>query len=398
MSMGSLIGGRAGWVVLLCATTALEAHAVEVSVRDHERLTAYHSAQTPGYTSWVGLWTMPDGSVMLSFTEITGSTKGWRQRAPESVLWRLPEAQRVQPAYDMTGLVQENVYLRSTDGGTTWQKISSDPFSSAMNGYCVGGLAFSEEGMLLRRGWGQALTYCDVQRTGFVQRSTDTGLSWGPPEYLSDNPGLQTFPVRLRRLSDGRIILTGGAAPYDPETWQWDAMLPKVRHCLWVALDDEVRTWSEPLYAAPDSPDVACEEWDVAELPDGDLLAVFRAHTYNEAGKCVGVDRRQSILTRDGDTWRPGAITRAPFPHSGMPELFRMREGVILHLAPPGIHWTADRGATWTRLNCPGTGYYPRSVQIEDGTILVASHIGGDDPYGKADQSVVLDQIRLSVE
>jgi hypothetical protein len=62
-----------------------------------------------------------------------------------------------------------------------------------------------------------------------------------------------------------------------------------------------------------------------------------------------------------------------------MPELLCTREGVILHVAPPGIHWTADRGATWTKLNCPGTGYYPHSVQIEDGKILVASHIGLTD-------------------
>lgn len=398
MWTGSLVGTPAGCVVPLCAAMALGVHAVEVTVHEHERLTAYHSAQTPGYTSWVGLWTMPDGSVMLSFTEITGSTKGWRQRAPHSVLRRLPTAQQVNPAYDMTGLIQENVYLRSADGGTTWKKVSSDPFSSAMNGYCVGGLALSGDGMLLRRGWGQALTYCDVRRTGFVQRSTDAGLSWSPPEYLSDDLSLQTFPTRMRLLSDGRIILTGGAAPYDPETWQWDAMLPKVRHCLWVALDDEARTWSAPLYSAPDNPDCACEEWDVAELPGGDLLAVFRAHTYNEAGKCVGVGRRQSILTRDGDTWRPGPVVPAPFPHSGNPELLRTREGVILHVAPPGIHWTADRGSTWTQLSCPGTGYYPHAVQIEDGTILIASHVGNDDPYGKGDQSVVLDRFRLNVE
>lgn len=127
-------------------------------------------------------------------------------------------------------------------------------------------------------------------------------------------------------------------------------------------------------------------------------MAVFRAHTYNEAGKCVGVNRRQSILTRDGGTWRPGPVTQAPFPHSGMPELLCTREGAILHVAPPGIHWTADRGAAWTKFNCPGTGYYPHSVQIEDGTIFVASHIGNDDPYGKGDQSVVLDRIRLSVK
>jgi len=175
-------------------------------------------------------------------------------------------------------------------------------------------------------------------------------------------------------------------------------MLPRIRHCLWVATDGQARAWSDPLYVAPDSPDCACEEWDVAELPGGDLLAVFRAHTYSEAGEFVAVDRRRSILTRDGDTWLPGPLTPAPFPHSGHPELLRTREGVILHIAPTGIHWTADRGATWTQLDCPGAGYYPHAVQLEDGMVLIAGHIGNDDPYGKADQSIVLDRFRLRVE
>ena len=58
MSMRSFVETPASSVVLLCAAMALEARAVEVTVHAHERLTAYHSAQTPGYTSWVGLWTL----------------------------------------------------------------------------------------------------------------------------------------------------------------------------------------------------------------------------------------------------------------------------------------------------------------------------------------------------
>ena len=45
----------------------------------------------------------------------------------------------------------------------------------------------------------------------------------------------------------------------------------------------------------------------------------------------------------------------------------------------------------------PGTAYYPSAVELDDGEILVVSHIGSDDPYGKADQSIVLDTFRLSV-
>jgi len=383
---------------LLAAALCPEVGAMQVTCRDYERIIAYHSPQTPGYTCWTGLCVMPDDSVLLCFTQVTGPLQGWRQRAPAEILRRLPTAQQEIPAYDMTGLIQENVYLHSADRGTTWQRVSSDPFSSAMNGYCVSSPVVPDDGTLLRLGWGQSLTYCDVRPTGFLQRSADGARTWGSPEYISGDSRLETYPTRLRRLSDGRLLLTGGAAPFDPDNWRWMDLMPKVRHCLWLSRDAQGTSWSEPLYVSPGAPDCACEEWDSAELDNGDLLAVFRAIQYGADGRCTGQDRRQSILAKAGDTWRPGPVTMAPFPHSGHPELLRTSEGAILHIAPTGVHWTADRGATWTPLSCPGSGYYPHAVQLGDGTILVAGHIGGDDPYGKTDQAIVLDRFRLEVQ
>ena len=63
---------------------------------------------------------------------------------------RLPAAQQDIPAYDMTGLIQENVYLRSTDAGETWARFSSDPFSSALNGYSQGSVVVLDDGTLVR--------------------------------------------------------------------------------------------------------------------------------------------------------------------------------------------------------------------------------------------------------
>jgi hypothetical protein len=334
----------------------------------------------------------------VSFTQVTGPLAGWRQRAPEAILQRLPTAQQDLPAYDMTGLTQENLCLRSADRGTTWERYSSDSFSSAMNGYCEGSVAVLADGTLLRTGWGQSLTYCDVRPTGFVQRSTDAGQTWGAPEYLSDDPHLQTCPTRIRVLHDGRVLVTGGAARFDPLNWQWMALLPRVRHCLWLGMDPLGRSWSAPLYVAPPDAGFACEEWDAAELEDGDLLAVFRAITYDAAGRATAQDRRQSILVKQGGTWQPGPVGPTPFAHSGHPELLATREGVILHVAPPGIHWTADRGATWQPLDCPGTGYYPHAAQLRDGTILAVGHEGNDDPYGKTDQSIVMNRFRPQVQ
>jgi hypothetical protein len=369
---------------------------VKVTVRDHTRRMIYHSPQTPGYTSWAGIWTMPDESVMISFTQVTGPLEGWRQRAPKEILRRLPTAQQDIPAYDMTGLIQENVHLRSTDGGETWTRFSSDPFSSAMNGYSQGSVLVVADGALLRSGWGQALTYCDVRPTGFLQRSTDRGKTWGSPEYVSSDQHLQTCPTRIRRLRDGRLLVTGGAAAFDPDNWRWMDLLPKMRHCLWISTDSAGKSWSGPQYVTPGA-DFACEEWDAAELDNGDLLGVFRAIAYDGSGKAVKQDRRQSILTRKDDSWVPGPIVPTPFPHDGHPELLRTREGTILHVAPGGLSWTADRGQTWTRLDGPGTGYYPHATQLADGTILAVGHIGSDDPYGKTDQAIVLNRLRLAV-
>ena len=45
----------------------------------------------------------------------------------------------------------------------------------------------------------------------------------------------------------------------------------------------------------------------------------------------------------------------------------------------------------------PGTAYYPCALQLDGGEILVVSHAGSDDPYGKVDRSILLDSFRLSV-
>lgn len=370
---------------------------MQVTVHDHHRQTIYHSPQTPGYTCWAGIWQMLDDSVMVCLTQATGPLEGWRPRAPSAVLRRMPKATREIPGYDMTGLVQENVYLRSTDSGKTWQKACSDLFTSCMNGMWGGGLLVLPDGTLLRNAWGEGLPYWEVRQTGFLQRSTDSAKTWGAPEYLSQDPHLQTWPKRLRHLRDGRLLLTGAACPYDEDNWVWDAQLPKVRPCLWVSADPTGKAWSGPLYIAPEGVNYAGEEWDAAELENGDLLAVLRTATYDPAGNTLSQERRQSVLTRRGQTWEPGPVSAAPFPHSGQPELLAAREGIILHVASNGLWWTADRGATWTKLDVPGSAYYPCAAQLNDGVILVVSHVGSDDPYGKVNQSIALDSFRLAV-
>src|SRR5690242_14757021 len=59
-----------------------------VVVREFSRTTIYHSPQKPGYTSWVGAWEMPDKSLMVCFTQVTGPAKG-RSPAPAALREKL---------------------------------------------------------------------------------------------------------------------------------------------------------------------------------------------------------------------------------------------------------------------------------------------------------------------
>src|SRR5713101_8036699 len=94
---------------------------------EHKRQTIYHSPQKPGFTCWLGAWTMPDGSLMISFTQATGPLKG-RPQAPKEVREKLTWPPPGAPGYDMTGLDMSNVHLRSKDQGKTWRQVSADPF------------------------------------------------------------------------------------------------------------------------------------------------------------------------------------------------------------------------------------------------------------------------------
>ncbi len=93
---------------------------------------------------------------------------------------------------------------------------------------------------------------------------------------------------------------------------------------------------------------------------------------------------------------------RSVLEHSGHPELLATREGVVLHVATTGIHWTDDGGVTWHPLVFKGpkgtyrSHYYPKSVQTKDGRIYVFGHDGWDNAYGEYDQSIVMDSFRLA--
>ncbi len=360
--------------------------------RDHQRRTIYHSPGTPGFTSWVGAWVMPDHSLMISFTQATGPAAG-RRPAPQDVQHRLSWPPAGRAAYDMTGLDLRNVHLRSRDGGKTWDQVSADRFQSCMNGVTGEAETALPNGTVVRGVWGYYLPYNpELPKTGYLERSSDGTRTWGRPEVLLDPDRYSAWPKRLRVLRDGRLIVLGGVASVPANSRTRNEYNGLFEPLLMVSRNGG-KTWKGPIPVVP--PDQrrnwGGEEFDAAELPNGDLLCVFRRTDPQNRSREV---RWQGLLKKSGDSWKPERVRPAPLPHSGHPELLATREGPVFHIATPGIHATSDAGETWTRLELPGSAYYPRSVQAADGRILVFGHTGGDDAYGAVDQSIVMDSFR----
>lgn len=376
----------------LLAALALTARALEVTATDHRRFTVYHSPEHPGYTCWTGAWLMPGGDLMVAFTQATGPRHGRSPASPE-----LLKQMSWTAEYDMTGLDLRNVHLRSPDGGQTWTQVSADAFESPMNGISGDCETALPDGTVVRGVWGQYLAYNpEVPKTGYLQRSADGTRTWGPPEPFLDPRKYTTWPKRLRVLRDGRLLLVGGVERVPAGLARIGD--PRQLEPLLAVSSDGGRTWSEPIDLLPPEAKKTPwggEEYDAVELPNGDLLCVFRRPDPTPGARREV--RWQGVLRRQGASWVPDWVAPAPFPHSGHPELLATREGVVLHLATTGIYWTADAGRSWHDLGLPGTAYYPRSVQLADGRIIVIGHVGRDDPYGKVDQSIVADSFRLVI-
>ncbi len=376
-----------GLLVALLLNYSGAVNASDLTAINHARKTIYHSPQTPGYTCWTGAWLMPGGDIMVSFTQATGPVKG-RSTAPKRILKRL----NWSPQYDMTGLDMRNVHLRSGDGGKTWAKISADLFKSPINGVSCESEVALANGTVVRGVFGYYLPYnSELPQTGYFQRSLDGTKTWGKPKVPLDPDKYTTWPRRLRLLKDGRLLALVGVAPVSTNNLTRSELNKLVAPGMLVSEDDG-KTWSKliEVLSSEQRKNWKGEEFDAAELANGDLLCVFR-----KGGEKM---RWQGIMKKTGKVWTTCEGKPSVLPHSGHPELLATREGPILHIATSGISWTDDAGKTWRKLNVPGAVYYPRSVQVKDGTIYCFGHVGGDNFYGSVDQAIVMDSFQLEME
>ena len=165
---------------------------------DHQRTKIYHSPQTPGFTSWCGAWLMPNGDLMVSFTQATGPVEG-RKPAPPEVQHRLGWPPPGRPGYDMTGLDMRNVHLRSMDAGQNWKEVSGDRYQSCMNGITGEAETALADGTIIRAVFGYYLPYNpELPQTAYLQRSQDGTQTWSPPQVPLDAEQYLTWPRRIR--------------------------------------------------------------------------------------------------------------------------------------------------------------------------------------------------------
>ncbi len=387
---------RASLLLAFCAEGLIAAGEKNYAAVDCHRETIYHSPETPGFTCWVYPWIMPDGSIMVSFFQATGREER-RFRAPLAIQKALSWPHLSDPQRDMSGLNTCTIYLKSTDNGVTWNKVSEDARQTPMNWFVHGGVSL-EKNTIMRSVYGPHLPYdADVPRTGLVQKSFDGGRTWdefvcplSPDDFMIDIAG-------IRRLRDGRIALHGGISR-GPAGRPWEEYGADVEPLLLVS-SDEGRNWGQSIQVVPDEyrSTWSCEECDMAELPNGDLFWVFRRSMPEDADKPLNQRRHtywQGVTEKQGDTWKPKWVGPSPFPNLGLPNLLATQEGVIL-LVNAG-QWTDDAGETWHPIiNMPERAYYPKGIQLDDGQILVFAHMGSDDPYGVVDQSIIMDSFRL---
>jgi hypothetical protein len=345
----------------------------------------YHSPQTPGYTAWVGLWQLPDGRLRWDCLQLTGT-----KEKPVATV----------PVFE------------SGDGGQTWTRVANTPTAAVLSpeGYLTvsrdsgRGMAVLPNGTLVRPVWPPE----DEKTSGCVERSTDGGKTWGGKICFLPPAEYRTWPTLIRPLGDGRLVLFAGCWRRGHEQ-NGRGALPNMTKMIFVSAD-EGKSWGKPIVVMPTKQGV-CEESDFCELPGGDLFFVHRTEHFPDHMTALSPlaarmgpsppqsywysDRMQSIVRKRGADFVPGPCAPAALVHSGYPAVLRTRDGIILHLATTGVHWTADLGKTWTRLNIPGTPYYPKALERPDGTIIVVGHVGSDDPYGTVDQSIKQQTFRL---
>ena len=159
--------------------------------------------------------------------------------------------------------------------------------------------------------------------TTFIQHSTDGGVTWSAMPTSTDggqlsdpDPNIQDFildptttTVQMTHLA---ACATGGSS------WLATFGTARTRRCSEGTGDGGQLGRGQDWHALPmtGADPLKFNEWDVAELDNGDLLIVARINVNNTF-------RWQGVMKKNGSSWTYQPLTQSTLPHSGHPELLK---------------------------------------------------------------------------
>lgn len=361
----------------------------------------YQPRVRPGFVAWATAFSYGDGSVGVSFDEVTAEDNP--DFSPATLEYA--EAAGVPVSYGTveTGSARQTsrrVYLRTRDG-RTFTETGRCP--RAEGSLCAAGFPDGRIlGFDVPRRNESGTGWCDFIR---VRESLDGGSTWRDVCRLLE--GCAPYLWRVRRLKSGEILLLASlyGTPWGPGRPRAtrNTMLPgetyesKIQTFFLTSRDG--RRYSGPHYVLPG---IGAHEFDVAELPDGQLLFI--------AGDVQGTPVGRQLLRRDGEGWINGTLF--PIRDGAPPDPRADPQGGFV---PETIVWdeaercligyrrnrcfsiSNDLGENWTPLEPPvplSPLYQPMLIALADGALALFGHIGGDVSFGQTDTHIAVQRIR----
>ena len=349
---------------------------------------AYHSKQTPGYTSWVSFFPGERGQWYLACEEVT------RPEKPLPKISRERWYEMAMPVgYDKSQYLMEAVILESNDGMRTWWEVSREAYHyhHAIFQFAT---ARTRDGRFLR--FVSAWHSLDepFRPNEIFYESRDNGKTWHKmPPFHHDH--FFSYAHRLRTLRDGTLVL---ALPLSPafgrgtdrpvRTAQNLDAINEMSMTLWFSYDGG-RRWSGPL---PIYGGQVVSETDFVELADGNLMCINNSIFANPG---------RQIIYREGNRWTPGPLELARGKTkcgdaNQVPETVAISDdGILIGCMRAGAYsWSDDLGLTWQRLEgIPDIGpevYQPWIHCLGGDRFVCAGHYGADDAIGSRDQHLTL--------
>lgn len=364
-----------------------------------ERVEVYAPDVRPGFTAWVTAFDYGDGSIGVSFKETLQAPNPDYEK-PTLEMGEAAGSPVSYGAIDFASpdLVQQRVYLRTTDGVT----------------YTETGRCRIEEGAFTNLGFpdgriiGLEVRRVNETRTGWcdyidVRESSDGGTTWTPLPRLLE--GTSCYVWRTRLLSDGTWIILASlyGTPWGTDQarttrntmFPGETYLNKIQTFFLTTRDG--RGYSGPHYVLPG---VGAHEYDVVERSDGSLLFV--------AGDVQATPVARQIVERRGDVYINGSLLSielgAPADAAADPQGGYVPEAIVR--TPSGLlvgsrrnkpySVSGDDGMNWIPVDgLPDSLYQPFMILLPDGRVANYGHVGGDSPFGHEDMTIGVDLFEI---